>query len=410
MSEPILVVNAAFGAIKYYVIDVDQKEPLVRGKASGIGQTAPGEVTLTRDDQTHLLEQRLPDHLSALGAILRLIDEYGQPVGQLAAVAHRVVHGADLFAAPTVITPAVLEAIKDLSPLAPEHNPKALIGILAAQRLLPDIPHVAVFDTSFFADLPAAAAAYALPAELTERLRIRRYGFHGLTHRYVSERASLLLGRHDLRQIVCYLGNGSSISAVDAGRPIDVSTGFTMIEGLPTRARSGTIDPGIHRYVIERTGMDIVEFDRILREDSGLLGLTGMTDQRQVWTAADHGDERAALAVEVLVHRIVSYISAFHGVLGGAQAISFTGTVGEQDVRIRKAVCDRLACLGVEIDRGVNAKTLGPIRSRIISTPRSGIAVLVVQQREPLAMARQAAALLGWKRKTPNSPEAVATS
>ncbi|MDR0416526.1 MAG: acetate/propionate family kinase [Propionibacteriaceae bacterium] len=407
MSEPILVVNAAFGAIKYHLVDVDQKEPLVRGKASGIGQSSPGEVALTTSEQTYLLEREFPDHRSALAAILGLIEQHGPPISQIAAVAHRVVHGADRFTAPTVITPAVLDAIRELSPLAPAHNPKALSGILAAESLLPDIPHVAVFDTSFFADLPAAAATYALPVGMMERLRIRKYGFHGLTHRYVSERASLLLGRHDLRQIVCYLGNGSSISAVDSGRPIDVSTGFTMIDGLPTRARSGSIDPGIHRYVMGRTGMDIVEFDRILSEESGMLGLTGMTDQRQIWTAADQGDERAALAIDVLVHRIVSYVSAFHGVLGGAQAIAFTGTVGEQDVRIRKAVCDRLACFGVEIDEGINAKTHGPIRSRIISTPRSAIAVLMVQQREPLAQARECAILLGWKRNSTTRWDAV---
>jgi acetate kinase len=402
-------VNAAFGAIKYNLVDVDQKEPLARGKAFGVGQRTEGEVVLTVGDHTYRADQRFSDHEAALAAILKMLGEYGPPGCEIAAVAHRVVHGADLFATATIVTPAVLAAIEDLAPLAPEYNPKALTGILAAQRLLPAVPHIAVFDTSFFADLPPAAAAYALPRDMTERLRIRRYGFHGLTHRYVSERASLLVGRHDLRQIVCYLGNGSSISAVDSGRPVDVSTGFTMIEGLPTRARSGSIDPGIHRYVMERTGMDIAEFDRVLSEDSGMLGLTGMTDQRQIWAAADQGDERAALAIDVLVHRIVSYISAFHGILGGAQAISFTGTVGEQDVRMRKAVCDRLACLGVQIDQGVNAKTHGPIRSRIISTPHSEVAVLMVQQREALAIAREAAIILGWKRNSTTRWEHLAT-
>jgi acetate kinase len=408
VSEPILVVNAAFGAIKYCVIDIDQKEPLVRGKACGIGLDGPGEVTLATKDQTFAGERPLPDHREALQAILSMIEQHALPISVIAAVAHRVVHGADLFPGPALITPEVLDAIRQLSPLAPGHNPKALSGILAAESLLPNIPHVAVFDTSFFTDLPAAAATYALPAALTERLRIRKYGFHGLTHRYVSERASLLLGRHDLRQIVCYLGNGSSICAVDAGTPVDVSTGFTMLEGLPTHARSGSIDPGIHRYVIEHTGMDIAEFDRILSEDSGMAGLAGTPDQRQIWAAADRGDERAKLAIDVLVHRIVSYISAFHGVLGGTQAISFTGTIGEQDVRIRKAVCDRLACFGVQIDEGINAKTHGSVRSRIISSPRSDIAILTVQQREPLAQARECAILLGWKRNSTATWDGVA--
>jgi acetate kinase len=383
--------------MRYYVFDAQRKDPLVRGRVSGIGGEE-GEIEISYGAETHITEKPIPDHEAAVAGILRAVALHAPQVAGIVAVAHRVAHGGDVFSGPAVVTPEVLAAISDLSPLAPEHNAKAVVVIRAAQRLLPDAAQVAVFDTAFFTDLPPGAATYALPLELSERLRIRKYGFHGLTHRYVSERASLLLGRHDLKQIVCYMGNSSSVAAVDAGHPVDVSTGFTTLEGLPMRTRSGSIDPGIHRYVMERTGMSIVEFERLLNEESGMLGLAGSSDVWEVWDRADQGDARATLAIEVCVHRLVACISAFHGVLGGAQAISFTGALGEQDVRLRKAVCDRLACFGVEIDKGVNAKTHGSIRSRIISTSHSAITVLTIQQREHYAMARDAAVALGWKR------------
>ena len=394
MSHPILVLRFAFSSIKYSLVDVDSRAEIVHGKAHGIGETV-GEIVHTQDGHSYQAEKPLPGNDEALAAIVAMIQAHS-PTTEIAAVAHRVVHGGDLFTGATLIDDDVIAAIERFAPLAPEHNPCAAGGIRAAQRMFADVPHVAVFDTAFFTDLPPAVSTYALPAELTQRLHIRKYGFHGTTHAYVSERVSLLLGHDDLRQIVCYLGKGSSVSAVSAGRPVEVSTGFTTVEGLPMRSRCGSIDPGIHHYVMSQTGMGIAEFDRILNESSGLYGLTGLTDMRKIWAALDAGDANAKLAIDLCVHRIVSYISAYHGILGGAQAISFTGAVGENDVRLRQAVCDRLECLGVRLDPETNARTHGDTRSRIISTALSEVAVLMVQQKDSLAMARQTAALLGW--------------
>ncbi|MDR0435258.1 MAG: acetate/propionate family kinase [Propionibacteriaceae bacterium] len=398
MTGPILVLKVAVSTLKYYVFDVENKDPLAQGRVRGIGQPGVGEIWHETGDQTtHTPEQTIPDIEAALTAALQLIESQGIPVSTLQAVTHRVIHGADRYSKAAFIDEDVIQVIEELTPLAPAHNPAAAEGIRAVEKCLPGVPQVAVFDTAFFSKLPAAVARYALPKELSDRLHLRKFGFHGPTHRYVAERVSLLTGRLDLKQIIVYLGRWSSISAVASGKPIEVSTGFTPFEGLPMRTASGSIDPGIHRYVMEHTGMSIAEFDELLREGSGMLGLTGLPTMAEVWDAADAGDEQAQLAIGICVHRIVSYIAAFHVVLGGAQAISFTGTAGEQDHRLRKAICDRLACLGVELDEGINEKTHSTARSRIVSTAHSAIPVMVIQQREAFAIAHETAILLGWK-------------
>ncbi|MDR2620334.1 MAG: acetate/propionate family kinase [Propionibacteriaceae bacterium] len=398
MTGPILVLKVAANTLKYYVFDIETKDPLAHGRVRGIGKPDAGEIWHeTASPQIHLSDQNIPDIEAALTIALRMIADQGIQLTSLQAVTHRIIHGADRYSKAKFVDDEVIKTITELTPLAPAHNPAALAGIRAAEKCLPGVPQVAVFDTAFFAKLPAAVAKYALPRELSDRLHLRKFGFHGPTHRYVAERVSLLTGRHELKQIIVYLGRWSSISAVDSGHPIEVSTGFTPIEGLPMRTASGSIDPGIHRYVMEQTGMSIAEFDRLLQEESGILGLTGLPTMTEVWAAADAGDERAQLAIGICVHRIVSSIAAFHVVLGGAQAISFTGTAGEQDHRLRKAVCDRLACLGVELNEAINEKTHSTVRSRIISTTHSTIPVFVIQQREAFAIAHETAILLGWK-------------
>ncbi|MCL1839252.1 MAG: acetate/propionate family kinase [Propionibacteriaceae bacterium] len=403
-TQQVLVVRIAFGAIKYALIDASDRTEHGHGKAHGIS-TAAGEVLHTVAGHTFEVENELPDYETALNLILKMIHSHCGEV-EISAVAHRVMHGADLFTQPTLIDDEVIVAIERLAALAPSHNLAAAEGIRAAMKLLPDLPHVAIFDTAFFHDLPPEVSTYALPEEITKKLHIRKYGFHGTTHAYVSERVSLLLGHDEIRQIVCYLGKGSSISAVAAGRPIEVSTGLSSIEGLPMRSRSGMLDPGIHNYVVSQTGMSLAEFTRILTENSGLYGMTGHTDMRKIWAAADAGDERSNLAIDLITHRIVSYIAAYHGVLGGAQAISFTGSIGENDYRLRKKVCDRLECIGVEIDTETNARTNSETTSRIISVTASEIPILMVHQRDAVAMARQTAELLGWgsKNQTPPTP------
>ena len=394
MSHLILVVRFAFKSVKYALVDLEGRLVLAHGKAHGIGQPT-GEAIHTVENNSFHTELTEPTYETAFAACLKLIRAHGDP--RIDAVAHRVIHGAEQFTDTVLIDQAVIAGVEALASFAPEHNPDAARGMRIVGDALPDVPQAAVFDTAFFSDLPPAAATYALPVALTKELRIRKWGFHGTTHAYVTERVSLLLGEDNLRQVVCYLGKGCSISAVSAGLPVDVSTGLTTLEGLPMRTRSGSIDPGIHSYVLDRTGMSLAEFDRILNEESGLYGLTGLTDMRAIWKAADDGDEGATLAIDLLVHRIVSYIAAYHGILGGAQAISFTGVIGENDHRLRAAVCQRLECLGVDIDPEVNAHTDMDTRSRIISKAGSDIVVLMVRQREALAMAQETAQLLGWR-------------
>jgi acetate kinase len=333
-----------------------------------------------------------------LRAIFQQLDAHGPKVATIGAVAHRVAHGADLYTQATPVTAEVIAAIEHLSPLAPRHNPTAAQAIRAAQRLLPKLPHVAIFDTAFFADLPAEATIYALPREWLERFHIRKYGFHGTTHRYIAEQLTRIFGRDDLRQITCYLGRGYSLAAIDSGRPIDVSGGFTTVEGLPMRSRSGSIAPGLHRCLMERLNLSAAEFARVLNDESGFFGLSGQADPMALWPAYDEGEHWARLAIDQQIHRLVHQISAFHGLLGGAHVIAFTGTTGENDWRLREAVCQRLAPLGVDLDPAINAKTRGDVRSRILTHPHSNIHVVMVHDRDSLVMARQTAAALGWRK------------
>jgi len=372
-----------------------------RSPALPLAQAHSGEIIHRVGGDSHHHELSLVGDEAALRAIFQQLDAYGPPLETIGAVAHRVAHGADLYTQATLVTDEVIADIERLAPLAPEHNPPAAQAIRAARRLLPELPHVAVFDTAFFADLPQEATAYALPRDWLERFHLRRYGFHGTTHRYVAEQLARVFGRDDRRLITCYLGRGYSLAAIDSGRPVDTSGGFTTLEGLPMPARSGSIDPGLHRFLTEQLSLAPAEFERILYEESGLFGLTGQADPLALWQAYDAGDRWAKLAIDHLTHRLVHYISAFHGLLGGAHAIAFTGTVGETDWRLRQVVCQRLAPLGVDLDPAVNAKTQGDIRSRIVTHPHSDIQVAVVHDRDSLILARQAAAALGWGKTRP---------
>jgi acetate kinase len=334
----------------------------------------------------------LSDHQATLGIIVDLFRQHGPDLASAVAVAHRMVHGGSRFVQPTLLDDEVIAALDELSPLAPLHNPPAIDGIRAARAVLPDVPQVAIFDTAFFASLPAEAYTYAIDRALTTKYGVRRYGFHGTSHAYVSGIVTQMLGKPDLKQIVCHLGNGASVSAIDAGRPIDTSLGMTPLDGLVMGTRSGAIDPGLHQYLMNATGMDIDEFTDVLNKRSGMKGLTGMTDMRDIQAAFEAGDENAALGWHVYAHRLVSYIAAYHVLLGGAQAITFTAGIGENSNRLRADVCERLACLGVALDPELNAARSD--QARVISTPESAIAVLVVPTNEELSMALQTAALI----------------
>ena len=389
MSRPILVLNCGSSSIKYQMIDVDDDTVVAKGTAERVGVAGDGSITHSAGGQDHTIMLHLEDHTEALTAIVELFHEYGPDIEAAVAVAHRVVHGGEKFRASTLIDDAVIAAIEEMAPL---HNPPILQGIKAAKAVLADVPQAAIFDTAFFATIPPEAYTYALPVDLARELGIRKYGFHGTSHQYVSQIVADMLGVPGLRQIVCHLGNGSSVSAVNDGVAIENSMGFTPLPGLVMGTRTGDIDPGVAAYVCRQTGMSIDEYDNLMTKKSGMLGLTGMSDMRDIWAAIDADNDAARLAMDVYIHRLTMYIAGYHALLGGAQAITFTAGIGENDDRVRAAVCQRLACIGVRLDTAANAaRSREP---RIISAADSLITVLVVPTNEELSMARQTAALL----------------
>ena len=395
MSKPILVLNCGSSSIKYQMIDITNEEVLAKGLVQRIATGTTGTVdheVLTGESGEYHVDQDLPNHEAALATVFKLFDEHGPDLSATVAVAHRTVHGGEKFSAPTLIDEEVISTMEQLSPLAPLHNPAGIEGINAARKLLSDVPHVGIFDTAFFVEMPAEAYTYAVDTELAEKTQLRKYGFHGTSHQFVSGETAKLLGRDDLKQIVCHLGNGASISAVDSGKAIDTSMGLTPLAGLVMGTRSGDIDPGVVAYLSREMGWDAQRIDTELNKNSGMLGLTGHTDMRDVQAAADAGDERVQLGLDIYVHRLVSYIGSYATLLGGLDAITFTAGVGENSPEIREATCDRLGVFGVELDKEANA-----VRSkepRVISTADSKVKVCVVPTNEELAMARQAFALI----------------
>ena len=393
MSKPILVLNCGSSSIKYQSIDVDRNEVLAKGLVQKIGDTTPGTIDHEVGDAEYHLDIQLPNHTVALQEVVKMYQQYGPNLADTVAVAHRTVHGGTIFNKTTVIDDAVIEHLREVSPLAPLHNPAGIAGIEAARAVLPDEPHVACFDTAFFAALPPEAYNYAIPTELAEKYSVRKYGFHGTSHQYVSTEVSKLLGRDDLKQIVCHLGNGASISAIDSGKPLDTSMGMTPLAGLVMGTRSGDIDPGIIAYLCKAMGVDAAHIDNILNKQSGLLGLTGATDMRDIGAKIEQGDQRAIDGMAVYLHRLVSYVGGYAALLGGLDSIAFTAGVGENAANVRQGVCDRLAFYGVKLDPELNAQRSK--QARIISAPDSRVTVLVVPTNEELAMARQAVQVLG---------------
>ena len=312
----------------------------------------------------------------------------------LDAVAHRVVHGGDAFLEPAVIDASVLTAIAGLEPLAPLHNTPALKAIDDAMGRLPDVPHVAVFDTLYHASMPAEAREYAVPRRWREEWGVRRYGFHGLSVAWSAERAAALLGRTagDLRLVVCHLGGGCSVTAVAGGRSCDTTMGFSPLEGVPMATRSGSVDPAIPAYLVREHGMDVAGVERALTTESGLLGLGGSTDMRELAAAAEGGSEGARLAIDVFCHRVGGAIGSMAVSAGGLDAVVFTGGIGEGSAMVRRRVSERLGVLGVEIDGGLNDAVT---EDEDVATAESRARVLVVASREELIAARAARAAVG---------------
>jgi acetate kinase len=370
----VLVINSGSSSLKYQLIEPDSASSLADGIVERIGE--PSSPVADHDAALRMAF----DQLSRAGIDLKACG--------LAAVGHRVVHGGATFYRPTVVDDAVIGELKQLSVLAPLHNPPAVQGIEVARKMLPDVPHVAVFDTAFFHDLPAAAATYAIDRDLAQKWRIRRYGFHGTSHQYVSEQAAAFLGRplDALNQIVLHLGNGASASAIAAGRPVDTSMGLTPLEGLVMGSRSGDIDPGIIGYLCRAAKMTVDEVESMLNQQSGMLGLAGERDYRRLLEMIESGDAAAQLAYNVFIHRLRKYIGAYLAVLGHTDVVSFTAGVGENAAAVRRDALSGLAALGIEIDEQRNSQPAHDARR--ISTDTSPITVLVIPTNEELAIAR----------------------
>lgn len=371
----IFVVNSGSSSIKYQLVDLETGTAIVSGLIERIGES-DGDA---------------PDHLAGMRQVLVAIG----PDRSITAVGHRVVHGGPNFAAATLITDAVEAEIDELSALAPLHNPANVLGIRAARAALPGIPHVAVFDTAFHQTLPPEAYTYAIDAGIAARYQVRRYGFHGTSHEYVSRQAAVFLDRplESLRTIVLHLGNGASVTAVQGGRSVDTSMGLTPLEGLVMGTRSGDIDAGVLFHLARRAGLSIDELDTLLNRRSGLLGLTGTGDMRDVQEAASGGDEAALAALSVWRHRIRHYIGAYIAGLGGLDALVFTAGIGENNALLRRRALAGLEFLGIEVDDDRNE--LQSRDARYISPEGASVAVLVVPTNEELEIARQTAAIVG---------------
>ncbi len=368
----VLVINSGSSSLKYAVVQPHSGTMVADGIVERIGD---GPVA---------------DHGAALQEAFKQLAESGQPLETLGlvAVGHRLVHGGPDLYEPTLVDDALIAKVEELSPLAPLHNPPALLGIQVAREALPDLPHVAVFDTAFFHDLPAAAATYAIDRDIAAKWRIRRYGFHGTSHQYVSEQAAVYLDEplESLNQIVLHLGNGASASAIARGRPVDTSMGLTPMEGLVMGTRSGDIDPGIVSYLARTAGMSVEDIETMLNKQSGVRGLGGEIDFRVLHQRIESGDEAARLAYDVYIHRLRKYVGAYMALLGNTDVITFTAGVGENDAAGRRDALAGLAALGVELDERLNAS--GDKSARRISADTSRTTVLVVPTDEELAIAR----------------------
>ncbi|MCL2595331.1 MAG: acetate kinase [Promicromonosporaceae bacterium] len=384
----VLVLNAGSSSLKYQLVDPTSEAVLASGIVERIGLPLGVVTHEVGDDETER-ELPIPDHGEALRIVLGLFSEVGPSLAEagIAAVGHRVVHGGTKYSAPTIITDEVVAGIEELIPLAPLHNPANVTGIKVARELL-NVPHVAVFDTAFFSTLPPAAYTYAICQEVAAKYGIRRYGFHGTSHQYVAGQVAKIMGRDDIKQVVLHLGNGASASAIKAGVAIDTSMGLTPLEGLVMGTRSGDVDPAIVFHLNRVDGLDVAEIDNILNRQSGVKGISGYTDMRDLHKAIAEGDEAAKLALDVYVHRLVKYVGAYAAVLGGIDVLTFTAGVGEYDDPVRLGVVSALGHLGFAIDPAKNS-----VRARVARdlSPdgHTGPPVLIVPTNEELAIAQQ---------------------
>lgn len=387
----ILVINAGSSSLKYQLVDIDTNKVLARGLCERVGSQDAVRKHVV-DDNEVLIEEPLADHTEALQLVIDSLLAGEEPVleslDEISAIGHRVVHGGEYFKRSAMVDDDVIAKIDELAELAPLHNKAALAGIHACQRLMPETPMVAVFDTAFFQTMPPKAYMYPIPFEYYEKYGIRKYGFHGTSHRYLSERAADILGEdlRDLRIITCHLGNGCSIAAIDHGVPIDTSMGFTPLDGLMMGTRSGAIDPAIVTFLMDHEGLSAEEMNDILNKESGLKGVSGISnDLRMVRDASNAGDERAILAYEMYSSICKKYIGQYLALMSGADAIVLSAGVGENCQKMRRMIFSGWQPLGIVLDQEKN-KQRG--FERIISTDNSGVAIIVIPTDEEYMIAR----------------------
>ena len=400
----ILVVNCGSSSLKYQFVDTNRSEALAIGVVERIGDARSRLTHRAYPESCHeykrVWDQHIPDHATAMREAVDLITdpEFGvaDRDGGIEGIGHRVVHGGETFSAPALVTPEVLDAIRATVPLAPLHNPAALTGIETAGELFPELPQVAVFDTAFHQTLPPEAYLYGVPRSWYDDLGVRRYGFHGTSHACVVRRAARRLGRPvaECNFITLHLGNGSSICAVRGGECIDTSMGMTPLAGVPMGTRCGDLDPAVPLFVARQTGMSLDEVEDVLTRESGLAGMGGAADLRDLHSMAARGDERALTALRVLAYRARAYVGAYFVALGRVDALVFTAGIGENDPIMRSMICDNLQCMGVHLDHTANeSEERG--RDVDVATEDSPVRVLVTPTNEELEIARQTAEVLG---------------
>lgn len=394
----ILVINCGSSSLKYQLIDMKNENLIAKGLVERIGIEGSILTHSPENKDKIIIEQCMKDHKDAVKLVLNtLVDKnYGviNDMSEISAVGHRVVHGGEKYASSVIIDEDVLKTIEECSKLAPLHNPPNIIGINACKALMPNTPMVAVFDTAFHQTVPDYAYMYALPYELYEKYSIRRYGFHGTSHKYVSQVASEMLNKplKDLKIITCHLGSGSSIAAIKNGKSIDTSMGFTPLPGMVMGTRCGDIDPAIINYLVSTVGYTIDEVNDILNKKSGFLGLSGVSsDSRDIENAAAEGNKRAKLALDVFFYRVKKYIGAYAVALGGIDALVFTAGIGENAYKIREGICEGLEFMGVCIDKEKN-KTRGLAVD--ISSSSSKVKILIIPTNEELTIARDTKELI----------------
>ena len=398
----ILVINAGSSSLKYQLIDMTTENVLAKGLCEKIG--IGGKIThKTHDGYKDEHEVAFPTHAEAFEEVVKLLTTGDHAVivdaSAIGAIGHRVVQGGTKFSASALVSEEMIATAEELTDLAPLHNPACIAGIRACQKVFPsNIPQVAVFDTAFHQTMPKKAYTYPVPYEYSEKYSIRKYGFHGTSHRYVSGRLAELLGKapEDLKIITCHLGNGSSIAAVDGGKSVDTTMGLTPLDGVIMGTRCGSIDPSVATFIAEKEGMTYAQLNDMMNKKSGVLGVSGVSsDNRDVSAAAEAGNERAQLALDIQVYEIKKYVGAFAAAMGGVDAVLFTGGIGENDKNVRMGVCSGMEYMGIKICAELNDKFSG--QEHEISTADSKVKVWIVPTNEELMIARDTLAIVAGK-------------